>query len=266
MIWNDAAKKLASLLDAATSAGPITNVAKTSRVVAEFPGDQSAKGGPYLGATQHSSLTASPGPLSKQARAELNAKVNPRPQPGELDGVPFPVMAQQRAFDSFLQGRGYQVPKGNVTQLGELDAPWLRLQAAIGEFAQTQNANAAYHANREDIAKRTAAGDTTVNQGDAWSRQDFLDDHRERLMALKNEAKRIEREAWPIAESALLAKAEFADAVADELEAEARKPFDEFCVPYRSPAYVLLLRKYALSLRNGSRSTVGRPSSMLADL
>jgi hypothetical protein len=40
-------------------------------------------------------------------------------------------------------------------------------------------------------------------------------------------------------------------------------PFDRFHAPYRPPSYVLLLRKYALSLHDGSRRTAGLPSSII---
>ena len=43
----------------------------------------------------------------------------------------------------------------------------------------------------------------------------------------------------------------------------ARQPYAHFAVPYQPPGYILLLRKYAASLANGSRKTAGLPSSMI---
>ena len=82
----------------------------------------------------------------------------------------------------------------------------------------------------------------------------------------KKKCREIEGEAWTIAEPALLEKAEACERLADELEAEARPRFEQFAVAYRPAPYVLLLRKYAATLRDGSRRNVGKPSAMIETL
>lgn len=241
------------------------NAAKPTRTVVEYPqpNPSPSPSTPYRGATRAGSLDKR-GPLSAEAKRELHPLVRPYSLPDALAGVPFPSPAQQRAFDDYLRERGYKPPKTVAAELTKLDAPWGRLQGAIGEAAKSQGD--AYHRHMEDIARRTAAGDETVKREDSWSRSDWDADARERIAAFKVECKRIEAQAWQIAEPALLTKADAADAAADELEAEARPRFEQFAVAYRPAPYVLLLRKYAATLRDGSRRNVGKPSAMIETL
>jgi hypothetical protein len=141
---------------------------------------------------------------------------------------------------------------------------YLRLQEACVQCSRSQHSK--YLAHLEDIAKRTAEGDTTAHQADGWSRDDWDQDARERLGAFKAELKKIAESAWQIAEPELLAKSEALDLMADGLDEIERARYASFCVPYRAPAYIAILRKYALSLRDGQRKNVGLPSSMLENL
>jgi len=241
------------------------NAAKPTRTVVEYPqpNPSPSPSTPYRGATRAGSLDKR-GPLSAEAKRELTAKIRPALPPDALSAVPFPSPTQQAAFDAYLLERGYEPQKTVAAELAKLDAPWIRLQEAIGEAAKSQGD--AYHRHMEDIARRTAAGDETVKREDSWSRSDWDADARERIAAFKVECKRIEAQAWQIAEPALLTKADAADAAADELENETRPRFEQFAIPYRPPAYVLLLRKYAQTLRDGSRRNVGQPSALIENL
>jgi len=238
----------------------VTNAAKTKTVV-EYP---QPKPGPslYKGATENGRATAAP--LGPEGMRELHPKIRPSLPPNHLDGVPFPTPAQQAAFDAFLRERGYAPPADVAKKLAALDVPWVRLQDAIGETRKSQNAN--YHSQLADIATRIAAGDSTANERDAWTREDWQQDADERCRVFKTKCREIEAEAWQLAEAALLTKADAADAAADELEAEARPRFEQFAVAYRPAPYVLLLRKYAATLRDGSRRNVGKPSAMIETL
>ena len=108
--------------------------------------------------------------------------------------------------------------------------------------------------------------DTTVEKEDSWSLDDWNNDARERLKAFKQKIREIENAAWAKVEPYLLSKANFADEVADLLDAEAKPRYEQFGVPFVSPAYVMLLRRYAASLRDGSRRYVGKPSEMAGAL
>jgi len=236
------------------------NAAKPTRTVGEFPQPNPAPRTHYAGAQPHDK----PGPLSAEAKRELHPLVRPYSPPDALAGVPFPSPPQQAAFDAFLRERGYAPPADVAKKLAALDVPWVRLQDAIGETRKSQNAN--YHSQLADIATRIAAGDSTANERDAWTREDWQQDADERCRVFKTKCREIEAEAWQLAEAALLTKADAADAAADELEAEARPRFEQFAVAYRPAPYVLLLRKYAATLRDGSRRNVGKPSAMIETL
>lgn len=252
-------EKLDALLNGPTA--PQAAVPRQPKTVAVFP-DPATRSG-FEGANRPDPTVESV-PLSPEAQRELTATLRPAPPKHALAGVPWPNPAQQRAFDALLKQRGYAPPKAVAAELAKLDAPWTRLQQAIGEAAKSQGD--AYHRHMQDIARRTAEGDETVKREDSWSRADWDADARERIAAFKVECKRIEAQAWKIAEPALLAKAAAADAAADALEDEARQPFEAFAVPFSPPPYVPILRVYAASLRDGSRRNVGKPSSMLESL
>jgi hypothetical protein len=249
-------------LDKAVSAltGPENAV---KQPVVEYPAANPSPRTHYAGARKAGSLDQ-PGPLSREAKRELTPKLRPALPPDALAGVPWPNPQQTAAFDSLLREHGYQPPADLLAQLRELDAPWLRLQEAITEAAASQGNN--YHRHLADLARRVADGDTTVHKEDAWSRADWEQDSRERIGAYKAECRRIGAQAWQLAEPGLLAKADAADSAADELEDEARVEFERFNVPFSPPPYVLLLRKFALSLRDGSRRTAGKPTAMVGTL
>ncbi|MEI6781271.1 MAG: hypothetical protein WCQ21_10170 [Verrucomicrobiota bacterium] len=192
------------------------------------------------------------------------AVVRPALPPGLLDNVPHPTPDQIRAFDEDLATDGYKRPEATFRALQMEDEPYLRVQRAIAQASRSQHP--AYMAHIQDIASRTAAGDETANDRDAWTKADFEEDSRERLTAFKAELRKIALRAWVIAEPALLEKAEFASRRADQLDALARKSFDLYRVAYQSPAYILLLRKYAQNLSNGSRRNVGLPTAMIETL
>jgi hypothetical protein len=229
----------------------------------ELPGDNSAKGSSYRGASQNGTLDGldQQAPLSARAKAELHPVVLPRPKPDALASVPFPTAEQVRCFDAYLTAKGYKVPEDVLAKLKEDDVAWLRLQEAIAQAARSQNGR--YHAHLDDIARRTAEGDLTVQREDAWTRQDWADDGRERIGAFKTKSREIEERDWAIAEPALLDKSEFANSAADELDVEAQAWFAEFATPAHPLSFILQLRKYALTLSDGSRRYAGLPSSML---
>ena len=216
--------------------------------------------GNNIAAAINSGAFGPPDPNSKMDRA-ITRKALP---PGLLDSIPHPTPDQIRAFDEDLATDGYKRPEATFRALQMEDEPYLRVQRAIAQASRSQHPQ--YMAHIQDIVSRTASGDETVSEKDTWTREDFQEDARERLAAFKGELRKIALRAWVIAEPALLEKAEFASRRADELDALARKSFDIYRVAYSSPAYVLLLRKYAQNLSNGSRRNVGLPTAMLATL
>lgn len=203
-------------------------------------------------------------PLSARARAELTPVIRIKPAADQLASTPFPIPEQVRAFDADLAENGYQRPEGVYEQLKGEDAAYLRLQTACVEASRGQNGK--YLAHLADIARRTASGDITVELVDSWTMQDWQDDARERLSAFKAELRALAQRCWQIAEPALLEKAQVAAARADQLEEAARVPFDHYSAPFYPPSYVLLLRKYAATLADGSRRNAGLPSSMIETL
>lgn len=203
------------------------------------------------------------GPPSRNAPMD-KAVVRKALPPGALDTVPWPSPAQVKAFDEDLASEGYVRPKEAYAALEKLNEPFNRLGAAIATVTRSQHP--AYMAHVADIARRTAEGDTTVQTQDAWTKSDFEEDARERLTAFKAELRKIETRAWAIAEPVLLEKSAYATARADVLDDIARQPYDLYKVAYQAPGYILILRKYAASLANGSRRTAGLPTAMLATL
>ena len=242
-------------------AAPVENMARPPRQpqTVEGPGTPNQSSGNLAGAINAGEF----GPPSRKSPMD-RVLHRPPPPPNLLEGVPFPSPAQTRAFDADLADNCYERPEDVLAQLKELDAPFNRLQAACAECARSQHPK--YQEHIGSIARRTAEGDATVHQEDGWTREDWEADARERLNAFKGELNLIQSRAWAIAEPALLAKANFLDARADEIEETVRRPFDKFCAPYHPPSYVLLMRKYAATLRDGSRRTAGLPSSMLETL
>jgi hypothetical protein len=200
------------------------------------------------------------GPPSRNSPMD-HCKLAPALPKGLLDGVPWPSVSQTQAFDEDMTSEGYQRPRAAFEALKRLDEPFLRLQDAIAQVTRSQHP--AFLKNLEDIARRTAEGDPSVHAQDAWTRDDFEEDARQRLDAFKAELRKIQAQAWQIAEPALLEKSAFASSRADELEETAQLPFAKFATAYVPPMYILSLRKYAVSLANGSRRNAGLPSSML---
>ena len=176
-------------------------------------------------------------------------------------GTPWPSPRQAAAFDLLLGERGWRTPPDIVAQLAELDIGWERLQRGIADAAASHHRR--YQEHLASLAKKVAEGDPSAGAESAWTESDWREDNAELLRAYKREAKTIEAAAWQIAKPILEAKADAADAAAAELDAKAREPYDRFATPYVTPSYLLILRRYAESLRNGSRSTIGRPSAML---
>ena len=247
------ATKLLNAIDRAFS-GPV-NVARVMP-----PSQNSRPAGDESGIVRNSSSPATP----ERMKAELAPKVVKRPEPHQLANVPHPNMEQCRVFDAaLLDGVSvhYNPPEAAMSQLRELDAPYDRLQAAITECMKSPHAK--HLAHIADLARRTAEGDTTVNAADAWTAEDWAEDQRVRVSAFKSEARKIREKAWTIAEPALHAKAESLNELADFLEEKERERYEHWATPYRPPNYVLLLRKYAASLTDGSRAGIGRPSGML---
>jgi hypothetical protein len=253
-------KELRQIFDDAfggRTAAPQNTAAEAAQIV--LPGDGAAERNRSVYTAAHDRKEPAE-PLSARAQAELMPKIV-RPAPDKLKDVPWPTPAQVRAFDARLLDEGYIRPEAALGKLRELDMPWTRLQDAMAEAARSQHGK--YLAHVESIAKRVASGDLTVQQEDAWGPDEWTSDARERLSAFKKEAREIAAQAWVIAEPALLEKADFADEVADLLEANERPRWEQFAVPYRPPNYVWILSKYAETLRNGSRRSAGLPSSML---
>lgn len=235
--------------------------AKLAQAVGLTPPQNSAAPAPPA-ARRAAPAAAEPVPIRAVSTV---AATRPSPLPREaLAGVPFPTPAQQRGFDALLRKRGWAPPEDIAAKLAQLDKPWLRLQQAITETARGSGAR--YHQHLESLARRTAQGDTTVLEQDAWSRSDWEDDARERVGAFKAECRALESQAWELAKPVLEAKADAADAASDDLENEVKARFAQFGVPYSPPPYVLLLRKYALSLRDDSSHISGLPSSLLETL
>lgn len=202
--------------------------------------------------------------MTKAERRELIPTIV-RPTADQLRNVPNADMATIAEYDAVLRAEGYRPPKDVITKLDEMDAPAKRLHTAIEEC--TRGVGARYHAHLDILAKRVASGDLETHAQDAWSRSDFESDSRERMGAFKSELiNEVLRPAWVIAEPALKEKADFADAVIDRLEDEERQRWDRFHVPYRVPLWIAMFRRYAASLRDGSRQGAGMPSAMIAGL
>ena len=233
--------------------------AKLAQAVGLTPPQNSAAPAPPA-ARRAAPAAAEPVPI-RAVSTVAASRATPAPSAASLASVPFPTPPQQRGFDAFLRQRGWSPAPDVAKQLSELDGPWTRLQTAIAETRKNQSAN--YHAHLADIAARTAAGDSTVKAEDGWTRDDWQQDADERCRVFKTKCREIEAQAWEIARPVLLQKADACAAAADALEAEAKGRFDQFAVPFSPPPYVLLLRKYALSLRDDSRRISGLPSSMI---
>ena len=210
-----------------------------------------------IAAAINSGAFGPPDPNSKMDRA-ITRKALP---PGALDTVPWPTPAQVKAFDADLADQGYRRPEAAVAALQKLNEPFLRLQTAIAEVTRSQAPH--YRAHLESIAARVAAGDSTVHREDAFTKIDWEEDAAERLSAFKQELRKLADRAWAVAGPVLAEKASYATARADQLDEAARQPYDLYKVPYQPPGYILLLRKYAQSLANGSRRTAGLPTAMI---
>ena len=78
-----------------------------------------------------------------------------------------------------------------------------------------------------DLAQRTARGDNSLHAGDAWTLDDFKEDHEVRRKVLKSELRRIAAEAATVAAPIFGKFAEAVDRLADSLEAEAARPGGE---------------------------------------
>ncbi|MFZ4702352.1 MAG: hypothetical protein ACOYMG_20100 [Candidatus Methylumidiphilus sp.] len=230
------------------------NMAKPPTRVAVQPQHESI--GNIAGAI-NSGAFGPPDPNSRMDKATVR---KPLP-PGLLDGTPWPSPAQVKAFDADLADQGYRRPEAAVAALQKLNEPFLRLQTAIAEVTRSQAP--AYRAHLEGIAARVAAGDLTVQREDCFTKIDFEEDAAERLSAFKQELRKLADRAWAVAGPVLAEKASYATARADVLDDSARQSYDHFAVPYLPPGYILLLRKYAQSLANGSRKTAGLPSAMI---
>jgi hypothetical protein len=251
------------------SAAPENMGAPPAQTAVEGPAQKSVSGFRTEGTWTELEQAA---PLSAEAQAELRPKVIPATPPHLLDGVPWPSPAQVRAFDEWLgeqnfaewvTRQGLDFPAA-VAKLQELDAPFSRLSAAIMEASGNQGDK--YRAHLSSIATRIASGDASAEKEDSWSLDDWRADALERRSAFKRELGKIETQAWAICEPLLQAKSRFIEEQADFLDFLAGKLFEQFGFKYQSPPYVLGLRKWGLSLRNGSRRNGGLPSRMLENL
>ncbi len=200
-----------------------------------------------------------------QAGAPMD-RVERRPPlpPGLLDGFPYLSQNQMRLCDKRLLAMGFKRNETALAQLQAEDVVFMRLQEGIAKAFRSQNSR--YLAHLENIAERTAQGDTTVEKEDAWSREEWAEDGRLRGEAFKGALKTQAGRCWIIAEPELLRKAEYAHRAAEELDAEARVRFAEFGAPYTPPTYVLMFWRYAATLSDSSRRACGKPTTMIEAL
>jgi len=187
-----------------------------------------------------------------------------RPKPDMLAGVAWPSPTQCTIYNERLRESGYYdgPPDSLREQLAALDEKWLRLQDAIAETSRNQRP--VYLAHRADLAQRVADGGP-ADEKDGWSSEDFAEDAVERRAAFKAKAKEIEVQAWAIAQPELLKKASAVNAMADELQQREFDRAEGWGFRCMGP-WVLSLRKWAVSLSDGSRACVGKPSAMLESL
>ena len=241
------------------------NILKTlSNLLDGSPENSAAPNAPNTVAVTGIRSETTSGNLAPGLREGAKGPQNPRVRiiPAKVDhlrAVPWPGPDQVKTFDARLADAGFRISKDVRDKLAELDAPFQRLQPAIRDAARSQQS--AYRDHLNSIAERVAAGDATAHEEDCDSAEAWEADSRLKMSALKALSEKIRKQAWEIVEPELFAKADAADLLAASVEQEDLERFELWATPYQATPYSLALRKYAVSLRDGSRS--GSPSAML---
>ncbi len=140
--------------------------------------------------------------------------------------------------------------------------PWMNLSNELAnQLARTPQQRRLAH--NAEFAARIARGDTAAVEMDQWSAEDWLEDQREKVSALKMKMRQHELAAWEICKPiyARLADAVEKYAVAAQ-EAEAQT-YAKYALEYRPSYLVLAMHKVADDLRRVDRSGAGSPMAML---
>lgn len=239
---------------ASEDTGTIENAAKSAPVVV-LPGPDPS--------TLTVGSRAPREPLSDEAQAELKVThSNTKPVEDPLAHVPHPSEDQRRIFLAYAIKGGFKVPAKAMTDLQELDQPWLNLVHALADYSDDA-AKQAFFAGKTAMAKRIAAGDNTAKSADTWTQEDFLTDYQVRRKAIKQERKNVEQQARQIAQPVLAAYGDFLNGLVDKLEVPLRSQAESFGCKFWPPNFCLLIRKEAELCLKGNRHATGRPSAML---
>ncbi len=250
-------------LDSAVAAlvGP-QNAANPTRTVVETPQSNPSQSTPYTGARKAGSLDAirQAQPLSPEARLELHPKLRPPMPPNALAGVPFASPETAAAVCREACDAPVLTPE-EKSALDAIDAKWMRLSGALAEQLRV-TPNQRYTRHLEDVASRIAEGQTTESF-DGWTREDWQQDHAEKVSALKRPMRQLEQQAWQVVQPAYQRVSVAVDAFVDGLEGQEQEVAARFCLPYTPSATILRLRKVAQTFATADHSGVGRPKSMV---
>ena len=271
-------EKLDALLNGPTA--PVNAVRPPARTVVEYPGQHvPAATGPaveravfvpdgvnpgYEGASRNGTLDGSdptPGPpLPPEAQRELHPKIRKPLPPDALSGVPFASPETTAAVCAAACTAPVLTPEEKA-KLAVVDAKWMRLNDALVEQLRV-TANQRYARHLEQVADKIAEGQPGETL-EGWTREDWQQDHAEKVSALKRPMHQLEREAWATVQPAFQRVAVEIDDFVDGLEAQERDTAAHLALPYSPSATVLRLRKVAQTFATADHSGVGRPASMV---
>lgn len=217
---------------------------------------------PYRGARKAGTLDAikRSQPLSPEAQAELHPKIRPALSPNALAGVPFASPETAAAVCREACDAPVLTPE-EKSALDAIDAKWMRLSGALAEQLRI-TPNQRYARHLEEVADKIAEGQTTESF-DGWTREDWQQDHAEKVSALKRPMRQLEQQAWQVVQPAYQRVSVAVDAFVDGLEGQEQEVAARFCLPYTPSATILRLRKVAQTFATADHSGVGRPKSMV---
>jgi len=140
--------------------------------------------------------------------------------------------------------------------------PWMNLSNELAnQLARTPQQRRLAH--NAEFAARIARGDTAACEMDQWSAEDWLEDQREKVSALKTQMRKHELAAWDICKPIFRRLADAVEKYAVTVqEAEARE-YAKYSLEYRPSYLVLAMHKVAHDLRHVDRSGAGSPMAML---
>jgi hypothetical protein len=138
-------------------------------------------------------IEASTPPSARRPSPMDNVRIV-KPKPGELDNVPYPGPALVACYNDRLIGLAYYdgPPPEVIAGLKALIPPYKRTLAAQNECCKSPVL--AHDAHHREMAERIANGGPP-HEGDSWTLDDWREDFRSRLSALKQKQKEIEQQA-----------------------------------------------------------------------